>query len=58
MKDWKFELGAEVMVECSGEKGEVIGRAEYPVDEDRFLVRYKGGDGVARESWWPASALA
>lgn len=57
MNKWKFELGEEVEIECSGEVGHVIARAEYLADEDRYLVRYKAGDGRAVESWWAARAL-
>lgn len=57
MKNWKFSLGAEVTIECSGEQGTVVGRAEFANAEDSFLVRYKAGDGRAVESWWTVGAL-
>lgn len=54
---FKFELGQIVTVAVSGEKGNVIGRAEYLHDENRYLVRYKAADGKAAEEWWNQSAL-
>ena len=54
----KFELGCAVVIVASGEKGEVIGRAEYLKGEDSYLVRYKAADGRAVEAWWGESALA
>jgi hypothetical protein len=57
MKQWKLELGQTVTLAMSGEQGVVIGRAEYEIDEDRYLVRYKAGDGRLVEDWWPESAI-
>ena len=53
----KFELGAEVTIEASGEKGIVVGRAQYSTAEDQYYIRYKTADGNAIESWWTVSAL-
>ena len=52
-----FELEAEVTIKASGEAGEVIARAEYARDENRYFVRYKNAQGVAVEQWWNESAL-
>lgn len=41
MSQFKFELGAKVMIEASGEKGHVIGRCEHELAENSFHVRYK-----------------
>ncbi len=57
MSAFRFELGAEVTIECSGEHGQIIGRAEYLIDEARYLIRYKCADGRAVENWWPEVAL-
>ncbi|MCQ9146111.1 hypothetical protein [Ochrobactrum sp. BTU2] len=57
MKKWKLELGQTVTLAMSGEQGVVVGRAEYEIDEDRYLVRYKAGDGRLVENWWPESAI-
>lgn len=54
---FKFNLGATVAVAASGEKGEVIGRAEYSYAEPSYLVRYKAADGRAVENWWGENAL-
>ena len=57
MKSFKFSLNARVSIAASGEAGEVIGRAEYVVAENSYLVRYKAADGRAVETWWGESAL-
>ncbi|MEE9923718.1 MAG: hypothetical protein PBV01_10200 [Brucella anthropi] len=57
MKKWKLELGQTVTLAMSGEQGVVVGRAEYEIDEDCYLVRYKAGDGHLDENWWPESAI-
>lgn len=54
----KFELGSQVVIDCSGESGEVIGRAQYAYcAEASYFVRYKAADGKAVETWWTESAL-
>ena len=58
MNKFKFSLGQQVSIACSGEGGEVIGRAEYTTSENSYLVRYHAGDGRAVESWWQESALS
>lgn len=57
MHEWKFDLGAEVKIRCSGEQGMVIGRAEYVDSADQYLVRYKAADGRAVTNWWSDGAL-
>lgn len=57
MKKWKFDMGAALAVDASGETGLVIGRAEFDNAENSYLLRYKAGDGRAVESWWGESAL-
>jgi hypothetical protein len=57
MKSFKFNLNASVSIAASGEAGEVVGRAEYAVAENSYLVRYKAADGRAVEAWWSESAL-
>jgi len=53
----KFDLGAEVVITVSGEKGTVIGRGDYLNSENCYYVRYKNADGRATEAWWGESAL-
>lgn len=55
--DFKLELGRQVVIIVSGEQGEIIGRAQYLHDENRYFVRYMAGDGRATEVWWNESAL-
>lgn len=56
MRNWRFELD-EVAVLESGESGPVIGRAEYTIDEPRYLLRYVNARGEMVEQWWPENAL-
>lgn len=54
----KFQLNDFVVIECSGEQGKVIGRAEYAsAAEPSYFIRYKCGDGRGVEHWWAESAL-
>lgn len=55
---FEFDFGAHVKIKCSGEKGEVIGRATYPDRPNQFLIRYAAGDGRAVQDWWDVSAIA
>ena len=57
MSEFKFSLGASVQIMASGERGEVIGRAEFLDAGDSYLVRYKAADGRAVENWWAETAL-
>lgn len=56
-KNFKFNLGQQVVIAASGETGEVTGRAEYATAECSYYVRYKAADGRATENWWTESAL-
>ncbi|MBB5444617.1 MULTISPECIES: hypothetical protein [unclassified Paraburkholderia] len=55
---FKFQIGANVQIDASGEAGEIIGRAEYSTGENTYLMRYKSADGRAVESWWGESAIS
>lgn len=52
-----FELTQKVHIKASGERGEVVGRAEYTHSEDSYLLRYQSADGRAVEQWWSESAI-
>jgi hypothetical protein len=52
-----FHIGDEVRLIVSGERGTVIGIAEYAESNPDALVRYCAGDGRAVEAWWKFSAL-
>ena len=54
---FKFNLGDDVVLEVSGEDGNVIGRAEYVSAENSYLIRYQAADRRAVEQWWSESAL-
>lgn len=57
MEGFKFTLGQATTITASGEKGEVVGRADFKHQEDQYFIRYKAADGRAVESWWTESAL-
>jgi hypothetical protein len=52
-----FNLGERVHIAVSGEAGEIIGRAQYFMGEDAYLLRYKAADGRAVEQWWNEQAI-
>lgn len=54
---FKFKLNHEVIIEASGERGVVVGRAEYTDGKPQYLIRYMAADGRAVEQWWNQSAL-
>lgn len=58
MNPFEFAIGQHVTITASGERGEVIGRAEYKTSENAYLIRYKAADDRAVESWWGESALS
>jgi hypothetical protein len=55
--DFQYELNEVVAIIVSQEKGLIIGRAEYMVCENTYLLRYASRDGNATEQWWGESAL-
>lgn len=57
MKSFEFEIGQPVVIVASGERAEVIGRAEYRDSNPSYYLRYKAADGRATEAWWNGSAL-
>ena len=57
-KTFKFALGQRVVINVSGEEGEVIGRAEYQEGDNSYFVRFKDATGHAREAWWTERALS
>lgn len=57
MAQFLFNIAQAVRITVSGERGEVIGRAEYKTSCNSYLVRYRGADGQAREAWWTEDAL-
>lgn len=52
-----FPLGAHARVICSGETGQIIGRAEYTGSGPQVLLRYRAADGRAVETWWNLDAV-
>ena len=55
--EFEFDIGEQVVVDVSGEAGEVMGRAEYKTSANTYYVRYRSADGRAVEAWWEESAL-
>lgn len=56
-KTFRYELGREVKLQMSDERGIVVARAEYLNSEDSYLVRYRAGDGRQVQDWWEESAI-
>lgn len=54
---FKFKLNCEVIIAASGERGVVVGRAEFTDGKPQYLIRYMAADGRAVEVWWNQSAL-
>ena len=57
MTKFKFELGENVSLVCSDERGTVTGRAEYSNSNNDYRVRYKAADGRQVEAWHAEDAL-
>jgi len=57
MNKFKFDLGADVQISVSGEKGKITARAQYLESINCYLIRYRASDGRAVESWWDESAI-
>jgi hypothetical protein len=58
MNSFKFALGLKIKMVPSGERGEIMGRAEYVErTEPMYFLRYVAGDGRLTEDWWSESAL-
>jgi hypothetical protein len=55
--EFRFDLEAAVTLALSGEKGIVIGRAQFLDSDDQYQVRYKDALGKCEEKWWGESAL-
>lgn len=58
MPTFKHAIGDHVKLALSGERGAVVGRAEYEHLPPAYLVRYVAADGRQVEDWFSASALA
>ncbi|MEM7211877.1 MAG: hypothetical protein AAF479_08295 [Pseudomonadota bacterium] len=57
-KTFKFELDDDVVIDCSGETGTIIGRAEYAASDNDYLIRYAAGDGRAVQQWWTETSIS
>jgi hypothetical protein len=57
MSDFQFGLDQRVAITVSGERGHVVGRAQYCHGENQYLVRYKSAEGCAKQVWWEESSL-
>lgn len=58
MSAFAFSLNQNITLALSGEKGVVIGRAEYVEGVERYLVRYVNGNGSQVEEWLTPSAIS
>lgn len=55
--DFAFELNEKVALVLSGERGVVIGRAEYTHRPHWYQLRYVAADGRQVEDWFEGNAL-
>ena len=55
--EFEFDVDDTVVIAMSGEQGRVIGRSEHLDTANQYHIRYKGADGMARETWWTETAL-
>lgn len=58
MKQFKFELGQEVVINVSAEVGTVRARSDSTTGADQYHVVYKSALGTACESWWTEDQLS
>lgn len=52
ISEWEFELGREVKIKISGEKGQVVGRVQYLDIQSQYQVNYLTTDGRAAQNWF------
>lgn len=57
MENFIFNLGEEVMLDLSEEKGRIKARAEYETGENQYLVIYCAADNRQTECWWGESDI-
>jgi hypothetical protein len=55
--EFKFELGQDVEMAKSRERGTVIGRAEYNNSPASYYVLYLAADGRQVKDWWNAEDM-
>lgn len=54
---YQFELNADVQLVPSGERGVVVGRAEYADDTPSYYVRYMNAMSCQTKRWFNAADL-
>lgn len=54
---FKYNLGDSVILNMSGETGEVVGRGEYINSDNNYLLRYVTADRRQVEGWWNEDAF-
>lgn len=55
----KFNIGSSVVISLTGQKGIIIGRAEYNnVYPNSYWVQYESGEGNLAKSWIDEQDLA
>ena len=57
MSNFKFDIGQNVSLNMSDERGRVVGRAEYESSQNAYYVRYVRADGCQIEDWVVEDAL-
>ena len=54
---FKFDLGQDVEIKVTNQKGYIEGRAEYLEDPSVYWVVYKNGAGNLSKEWFKESDL-
>lgn len=57
MENFKFNLGQKARIVCSGEEGNIRGRADYVAGRSDYLLHYKSAEGKADSAWFAEDLL-
>ncbi len=56
--EFEYALGSKIKIKSSGEKGEVIGRAQHRGAPDSYYIHYRAADGRAVSAWWARDLIS
>ena len=57
MSEFEYEIGDRVCLKETNESGEIIGRAQYEMYPNSYLIRYKAADGRQVTFWWDVDSI-
>lgn len=58
MKEFSFELGADVLILHVGISGVVVARSQYVDEPDRYCIRYGAEGGGFVDKWMEEKDIA